>query len=180
MKVPINVHQGMASGSTGVAKGVEYGVFIVTQDGVVVFHGNADTLTNIRAWPESHQLARALKDATGLDDLSKITLAPARPTITVDDGSRGARNVPVEALTEAADGAMRIKTKTDAKEKAVGRKMLCHKCPGGPRENIYKGHHGVFKTKAVAEMSSGAGDKCKECGCKGMEAVGPRWGPKRD
>jgi hypothetical protein len=167
--VPLNVHDGMASGFTDVAKGVEYGVLTVANN-VWTFHGSKDTLENIYKWPASFPLARALMEKTGLTDLSQIRLAPAKPTEIVNDGSRGKRCMPVDALTTATDGTKRIKTKTEGKP---SKKLRCLN-PASSRcgdEMPYRGTKGK-----VAVESGAARCACKRCGLTGfIKCVGPGW-----
>jgi hypothetical protein len=170
LRVPLDVHDAMASGFTSVAHGVEYGVFTVDADNVWWFHGNKDTLENIYKWPASLPLARALMEKTGLTDLSLIRLAPAKPTEIVNDGSRGKRCMPVDALTTAKDGAKRIKTKTEVK---ASKKLRClnPECKSGGKEFNYRGS----KDKAYLEAACG-NYNCPKCGStKFFKCVGPGW-----
>jgi hypothetical protein len=171
LRVPLNVHCDMASGFTDVAKGIEYGVVTVDANNVWWFHGNKDTLENIYKWPASLPLARALMEKTGLTDLSQIRLAPAKPMEIVDDGSRGKRCMPSDALTTAKDGAKRIKTKTEGKP---SKKLRCLN-PASSRcgdEMPYRGTKG----KAVIEAGGTAGYTCSKCGSSFfLKCVGPGW-----
>ena len=87
----------------------------------------------------------------------------------VDDGYRGKRCMPSDALTTATDGAKRIKTKTEGKP---SKKLRCSSpdCSSGGDEMDYRGKQSKVAIETQFAM------RCKICGASAfLKCVGPGW-----
>ena len=168
LRVPLDVGEGLYSGITDVAKGVEV-AFVFKK----VFYGNAHTFEYMKKWDPLWKITEDFVRLAGVKSFDEITLAPLpkKAGHVIDYGGgvgyHQLRWVPTGQTVPSPGGGRRVKRKRDEMD---GREMRCYRHADCSETFIYCPKDRVWKDDAVHE-STKSGAQCPRCRRAGCQFV---------